>query len=59
VVLSLVTPEDKELPLSTSAELKRLKTIQMERITSEAWIQDGVLTTLDMERLLGVSPAIT
>ncbi len=58
VVLSLITPEDKELPLATSADLKRFKTIQMERITSEAWRQDGVLTTLDLEWLLSISPAM-
>ncbi len=56
VILTLLTEEDMKRPLSTTADLKRLKTVQLERITSEAWIQDGVLTTLDMEWLLGISP---
>lgn len=58
VVLTLLSPEDKELPLATTADLKRLKTIQLERITTEAWKQDAVLTTVDMEWILQVSPAM-
>jgi hypothetical protein len=58
VVLTLLSPEDKELPLATTADLKRLKTIQLERITTEAWKQDAVLTTLDLEWILQISPAM-
>ena len=58
IVLTLLAPEDKELPLETTADLKRLKVIQLERITTEAWQQDGVLTTLDMEWILQVSTAM-
>lgn len=58
VVLTLLAPEDQNLPLANTADLKRLKTIQLERITTEAWKQDGVLTTLDMEWILHVSPSM-
>ena len=37
---------------------KRLKTIQLKRITNEVWKQDAVLTALDMEWLLQTSPAM-
>ncbi len=57
VVLSILTEGDRRLPLSTTADLKRLKTQQLERITTEAWKQDGVLTTLDVEWLLGIKPS--
>jgi len=50
--------QPKELPLATTEDLKRLKTIQLERITTEAWKQDAVLTTLDMEWILQISPAM-
>jgi len=55
VVLTLITPEEMDSPLTSRADLKRLKTRQIERLTAEAWRQDGVLTTLDLEWLLGVS----
>jgi len=42
--------------LKTMSDLKRLKLRQIERITAQAWHQDGVLTTLDREWLLGISP---
>ena len=58
VVLTLLSPQDKELPLATTEDVKRLKTIQLERITTEAWKQDAVLTTLDMEWILQVSPTM-
>jgi len=58
VVLTLLAPEEKAFPLATTADLKRLKTLQLERITTEAWKQDAVLTTLDMEWLLQISPGM-
>ena len=58
VVLTLLAPEDKGLSFATTADLKRFKTIQLERITTEAWKQDAVLTTLDMEWILHVSPSM-
>lgn len=58
VVLTLLTPEEQHWPLNTTADLKRLKIRQIERITAEAWRQDGVLTTLDLEWLLGISPSL-
>lgn len=57
VVLTLWTPQDQVMPLLTTRDLKRLKTVQLERITREAWKQDGVLTALDLEWLLGISGA--
>lgn len=57
VLLTIITPEERDCPLKTMTDLKRLKLRQIERITAQAWHQDGVLTTLDMEWLLGISPA--
>lgn len=56
VVLTLLTPEEREATLNTRADLKRHKLRQIERITAEAWMQDGVLTTSDLEWILGISP---
>ncbi|MDI6895303.1 MAG: DUF1670 domain-containing protein [Bacillota bacterium] len=58
VVLTLLTPEEMEHPPSSRAELKRLKMRQLERITAEAWRQDGVLTTVDLEWILHISPGL-
>lgn len=58
VVLTFLAPEETEWPLKTTADLKKLKMRQIERITAEAWRQDGVLTTLDLEWLLGISPSL-
>lgn len=58
VVLTLLTPEELQWPLKTTADLKKLKMRQIERLTAEAWRQDGVLTTLDMEWILGISPSL-
>jgi len=58
VVLTLLAPEEQHWPLSTTADLKKLKIRQIERLTAEAWRQDGVLTTLDLEWLLGISPSL-
>lgn len=57
VVLTLLAPEEEQWPLKTTADLKKLKMRQIERLTAEAWRQDGVLTTLDLEWLLGISPS--
>jgi len=58
VVLTLLTPEDLDAPLVNRGDLKALKVRQLERITAEAWRQDGVLTMLDLEWLLGVNGAL-
>jgi len=47
-----------ELPLANRVDLKRLKVRQIERLTTEAWRQDGVLTNLDLEWILGISPTL-
>lgn len=58
VVLTLLAPEDLDVPLVNRGDLKALKIRQLERITTEAWKQDGVLTMLDLEWLLGVNGAL-
>jgi len=58
VVLTLLAPEDLDVPLVNRGDLKALKVRQLERITAEAWKQDGVLTMLDLEWLLGVNGAL-
>ena len=58
VILTLLTPEETEWPLKSTADLKKLKVRQIERLTAEAWRQDGVLTTLDLEWILGISPSL-
>lgn len=57
VVLSLLTPPEQSMSLDNRADLKTLKIRQMERITAEAWQQDGVLTMLDLEWLLNLNNA--
>jgi hypothetical protein len=57
VVLNLLTPQEQALTLVSRGDLKALKVRQAERITAEAWQQDGVLTMLDLEWLLGVNGA--
>ncbi len=57
VVLNLLTPDEQALTLVSRGDLKALKVRQAERITAEAWQQDGVLTMLDMEWLLGLNGA--
>lgn len=58
VVLTLLAPVEQHWPLNTTADLKRLKMRQIERLTAEAWRQDGVLTTLDLEWCLCISPSL-
>lgn len=58
MVLTLLTPEELEFPLASRVDLKRLKIRQIERLTAEAWRQDGVLTNLDLEWILGISPVL-
>ena len=55
VVLTLLTPTEQEASLVTRDDLKALKVCQLERITAEAWQQDGVLTLLDLEWLLNIN----
>jgi len=57
VPLTLLTPEEQSLKLSNRGDFKHLKVRQLERITAEAWQQDGVLTMLDLEWLLNVNGA--
>jgi len=57
VALTLLTPEEQSLTLSNRGDFKHLKVRQLERITAEAWQQDGVLTMLDLEWLLNVNGA--
>ena len=52
VVLTLLTPDEQGMPFPDHGVLKALKIRQVERITAEAWQQDGVLTMLDLEWLL-------
>ncbi|AZK59295.1 DUF1670 domain-containing protein [Candidatus Desulforudis audaxviator] len=58
VVLTLLTLEEQESSLDSRTELKRLKVRQIERLTTEAWRQDGVLTSIDLEWILGIPPAL-
>ena len=58
VVLTLLTPEEHNLDLNHRGEFKKVKMAQLERITAEAWRQDGVLTTLDIQWLLSLSPGL-
>lgn len=55
VVLTLLTPEEQARTLANRGDLKALKVRQLERITAEAWQQDGVLTMLDLEWLLNLT----
>ena len=57
VVLTLLTPDEQAMTITTRTDLKALKMRQIERITAEAWQQDAVLTMLDLEWLLGVNGA--
>ncbi|MEW5786025.1 MAG: DUF1670 domain-containing protein [Bacillota bacterium] len=57
VVLTLLNGDEQALKLNNRGELKHLKIRQMERITAEAWQQDGVLTMLDLEWLLNLNGA--
>ena len=58
VVLTLLAPEEQPESLLHRGQLKALKVRQVERITAEAWRQDGVLTMLDLEWLLNVNAAL-
>ena len=58
VVLTLITPEEWAMSITSRNDLKRLKVRQLERITTEAWKQDGVLTMLDLEWLLNVNSGL-
>ncbi len=58
VVLTLQAPSDSRITLEHRGHLRQLKTLQMERLTAEAWIQDAVLTLLDLEWLLNIPPSM-
>ncbi|MEW6540405.1 MAG: DUF1670 domain-containing protein [Bacillota bacterium] len=58
VILTLLAPEELESAPANRVELKQLKTRQIERLTTEAWRQDGVPTSLDLEWILGISPTL-
>jgi len=58
VVLTLLTAEEQKLNISHSGKFKALKIHQIERITTEAWQQNAVLTASDLEWLLGISSAM-
>ena len=55
VVLTLLTPDEQRMQFANSGDMKALKIRQIERITAEAWQQDGVLTMLDLEWLLNLN----
>ncbi len=57
VILTLITSDEISQPLNDHGDLKALKLKQIERISAEAWQQDGVLTMLDLEWLLNVNGA--
>lgn len=57
-VLTLMTAEEQKLNISHYGQLRALKIRQIERITTEAWQQNAVLTASDLEWLLGVSSAM-
>ncbi|NLA26876.1 MAG: DUF1670 domain-containing protein, partial [Firmicutes bacterium] len=57
VILTLLTPEEQALNLNNRSDLKHLKIRQVERVTAEAWQQDGVLTMLDLEWLVNLNGA--
>jgi hypothetical protein len=57
VVLTLLTLDEQNMGFQTRGELKNLKVRQIERLTAEAWRQDGVLTMLDLELLLNLNGA--
>jgi len=58
VVLTLLVPAEQNLSMSHRGAFKKLKMSQLERITAEAWRQNGVLTTLDVQWLLSLSPGL-
>ncbi len=51
VVLTLLDSAEQTLTLSHHGEFKALKVRQIERMTTEAWRQEGVLTSSDLEWL--------
>ena len=59
VVLTLVGMEEKDLNITHQGELKALRVRQIERMTTEAWQQDAVLTNIDMEWLTVLASSMT
>ncbi len=58
VVLTLVGPGENHIELQHQGEYKALRIRQMERMTTEAWKQDAVLTNTDVEWLTGMAPTM-
>jgi len=58
VILTVVTLDEQGKTFSHRGEFKRAKVAQIERITTEAWRQDGVLTNSDVEWLTGLTPNV-
>jgi len=56
VVLTVLSPDEQSMNISHRGDFKKLKLQQIERVTTQAWRQDGVLTNIDVEWMLGVSP---
>jgi len=55
VVLTLVSLEEQRQEIKHIGDYRALKLGQLTRITTEAWHQDGVLTSSDLEWLLNAS----
>ena len=55
VILTLLSPSEQQRKVAHSGEFKALKMSQIERMTTEAWQQNGVLTASDLEWLLQAS----
>lgn len=56
VLLTLLAPSDCHVSLKQKGSLLQRKMRQFERITAQLWIQDAVLTQLDLEWLLNIQP---
>lgn len=55
VILTLMGPDEQDKLIRHHGELKELRIRQIERMTTEAWKQDAVLTNSDVEWLTGLS----
>ncbi len=58
MVLTLVSLEEQQIKIEHIGDYKTLKIRQIERITTEAWRQDGALTNSDLEWFLNASSAM-
>jgi CheY-like chemotaxis protein len=57
VILTVMAPSEIGRPLEHKGLVRQLKMAQIERMTAEAWRQDGVLTNLDLEWILECNSA--